>query len=108
MSYGQPTYEIIVQDRPWNWTFAIYLINRGGEGVFLGRVNDGKLTWEKTKEGADEDEPTLLLNHDLWEIMKQTMTEKHERDKHTVEAELGATRYHLEDMRKLVFNQKAK
>jgi len=101
---GDPQYDIEVQERYWNWSVAVYLINRGGEGVFMGKIVKGRLTWEKIKEGGEyPDEPTLLFNRDVWEVMKQSLTKNHERDKHTVEAELGATKYHLEDMRRLVF-----
>lgn len=102
-----PAYEMVIQDQPWNWAVAVYLVNRGSEGVFVGRIVKSRLTWEKIKEGSEyPEEPTLLFNRDVWQVMKESMTENHERDKHTVEAELGATKYHLEDMRKLVFDFK--
>lgn len=62
---GDPQYDIEVQERYWNWSVAVYLINRGGEGVFMGKIVKGRLTWEKIKEGGEyPDEPTLLFNRD--------------------------------------------
>lgn len=97
-------WEVIVQDNIGGWNARIWLINKGYKPS-IGYIKEGVLELQEII-GGKEMEPSLILNQDLWRALKKTMTENYERDKSTVEAELGATKYHLEDMRKLVFRTK--
>lgn len=102
-----PNIRVHVQPRYGSDSMAIYITNSGGEGYFIGRIVKNRLEWEKqeTEGSTTEPEPTMTISRYVWELLKHSIVGTNERDKHTVEAELGATKYHLEDMRKLVFKK---
>lgn len=66
--------------------------------------NKGELTTEEVNPGAVEVSPTMILPAMGWDRMiesfKNQETTYHEKE---VDAELKATKIHLEDMRDLVF-----
>ena len=83
--------------------------------VFIYRENGSEIeiayfeqdgTMSIKKYSPIEENPTFKIPIYVWESLKESLVTKHERDKSTVEAELGATKFHLEDMRKLVFKGK--
>lgn len=95
-------WEIKVIEQPWNLTVKIYLFIKGYK-TSLAHIVKGNLEITEIKEGgAKEPEPTMILPIDAWNLLKITMIDNKVREKGEVEAELGATKYHLEDMRKLL------
>ena len=73
-------------------------------------TKDGYLTMKEIKDGAMEETPTIRLNAVVWEAFAEAIRGvlPPAIDKKEVDAELKASKYHLEDMRKLVFNRKLK
>lgn len=100
-----PNIKVHVQPKYGMEAVDVFITNSGGDGYFVARIKDNHLEWEKRKDDGVELEPTMTLPLFIWDIFKRSLMDNQERDKHTVEAELGATKYHLEDMRKLVLNQ---
>lgn len=94
-------WEIKVIEQPWNLTVKIYLFVKGYR-TSLAHFVKGNLEMEEVKESAIEPDATMILPIDAWELLKRTMIDNKVREKNEVEAELGATLYHLEDMRKLL------
>lgn len=81
----------------------LYFIHRNATGVQLASIVKGQIRLKEIKDDGIEHPPTLELNYDLWRRLKEVMVNTKVREKSEVEAELGATKYHLEDLRKLVF-----
>ena len=97
-------WKVYVQENFGQMSVRVYLINKD-RIPSIAHIKNGRVELEEMIEGSEPSEPTLELPLDAWEGLKAAMVENHERDKNTVEAELGATKYHLEDMRKIVFNK---
>jgi len=103
--YGS-NWEVIAQEGVGAWTVKVWLIEKSYKPS-VAHIKDGHLELSEIKEGSDyEVEPTFSLNMDAWRAIKMAMLNNVEREKSTIEAELGATKYHLEDLRKLVFKEK--
>jgi len=94
-------WEVIVTNKPWNMSRDIYLIERGYK-TSLAHIVKGQLEMTEVKEGSTDPEPTMNIPWDVWEALKVSLIDTKIREKSEVEAELGATKYHLEDMRKLL------
>lgn len=97
-------YKIIVQEKPWSLNVDIYILEKGYR-TSVASVEKGYLKMTEIKEGANEAPPTLTIPLEVWEVLKREMIDNKVREKSEVEAELGATKYHLEDMRKLALPQ---
>ena len=95
-------WEVKVVENFGSWTVDVYLIEKGYR-VSLAHFVNGQIEREEIKDGGIEAKPTMTLPKELWEAIKTSMIDNKVREKSEVEAELGATKYHLEDMRKLVF-----
>lgn len=93
--------EVIVRDFDGGWSTKIWIINRSFDGVRSATVKNGMLEMTKIEEGK-EPPPTLELNMDIWRELKRVLIDNKVREKNEVEAELIATKYHLEDMRTLL------
>ena len=94
-------WEVIVNDRIPSWEIEIYLIKKGYKPQ-LAHIKDGFIRLVDIKRGELDPHPTLRVNRDVWQALKMALIDKQEREKSTVESELIATKYHLEDMRKLL------
>jgi len=99
-------WEIIEQEVFGSWNVRVYLVFHDGATPKLAYIREGKVELEEIRGFEPEREPTFNFPIDLWEALKSKLTEHHERDTHVVEAELGATKKHLKDMRTLVFKRK--
>jgi len=95
-------WEVIVNENIGMWNVSVWLVNKSYKPS-IAHIKGSSIEMTEIKEGEADPEPTLVLNRDIWKALKASMTENHERDKHVVESELSATKYHLEDLRKLVF-----
>lgn len=74
--------------------------------AFNGYTKEGELVWEEVKEGATYDKYTPFLKVGRWFPIQEmvdalTDTKKATEQVETL-SELKATKYHLEDMRKLL------
>lgn len=95
-------WEIIEQDLLGKFTVKVWLINRSSPTPAVAHIVNGNIELAELKEGSAEIEPTFEINYDAWKALKKSMTEQKTREKNEVEAELGATKYHLEDLRRLL------
>jgi hypothetical protein len=94
-------YEVKIVENFGNWSVSIYIIEKGSKPS-LASIKDGNLEFTEIIPYSADTKPTLILPKYLWDIMKHTIIDDKVREKSEVEAELGATKYHLEDMRKLL------
>ena len=96
-------WEIIEQNTLERFVTKVWLVFRDGIPQVASIVN-GQLQLTKIEEGK-EYPPTLDIPYDAWQAIKRAMVDEKVREKSEVEAELGATKYHLEDMRKLALKE---
>ena len=102
MMINRGNWEVIEQEQVGQWTVKVWLVLRDGVRRSVAHIVKGQLIMTEIKEGEAEVEPTLNINLDAWRTLKNAMVEKKVREKNEVEAELEATKYHLEDLRKLL------
>jgi hypothetical protein len=100
MGIDRGNWKIEVRELPWSMKVEIYLIDKDYKPS-LAHYKNGQIELTEIIEGLEQ-EPTFTLPVSLWEAMKYQMIDNKVREKNEVEAELGATKYHLEDMRKLL------
>jgi len=102
-------WRVFVNPRPGDWNVDVWLINRQGADTYNASVEKGTITLTKLKEGASPENPFLRIHQDVWQLLIDAMAENTPpTKKERVEAELEATKYHLEDMRQLVLGGKHK
>lgn len=94
-------WEIKVIENIGTLNVSIYMFQRSDK-IRLAHFVKGQIELEEMDESAIEPEPTMKIPYDVWNCLKRTMIDDKVREKSEVEAELGATKYHLEDMRKLL------
>lgn len=96
-------WEIIEQEVIGQFVTKIWLLNKQPNGISIAHFVGGNIELELVKEDPSKEiEPTLKINCDIWRMIKKSLTEEKVREKNEVESELIATKYHLEDLRKLL------
>lgn len=95
---------VVLQRTPWADRVELWIAKRSTNGRFevasVGK--DGFLVMQELKEGADQGTPTLCIPSRAWDGLADALRGVvPQTDKKEVDAELKATKYHLEDMRKL-------
>jgi hypothetical protein len=100
-------WKVFIQRRGWSDSIAVYIVQRDGSKALLAGVEkDGNLVFSEV-DGKGEDKPTLMLPSFAWQLLVDAITDTTPpTKKQAVDAELVATKYHLEDMRKLIFKTK--
>lgn len=99
----------VVTNKPWGEWVEVWLMRQNNginEVAFINQ--EGLIETKKLKEGdVDSHKPLMTLNYYAWQAVLSVMGEiKPDIEEEVVEAELKATKFHLEDMRKLVFENK--
>jgi hypothetical protein len=94
-------WELIVQDSIGHLETKIWLVNKAGRIPTIASFDKGQLVMTEYKDGVDFP-PSLSLPYYAWKSIKSAMLDNQEREKSEVEAELIATKRHLEDLRKIV------
>lgn len=99
--------EIYVDNNPEFAGLKIYIIERLPNGkIAVGKPMDLEL--EIQEEGFELPEPTLKLNPNIGEEFLKAMATMLDnrgiktKSMHTIEGNLEATKYHLEDLRKML------
>lgn len=94
---------ISVRNKPYCDVVEVWLAKQEMDRIDVCHFNNkGKMIMSKFVEGK-EPEPTMCVNGRIWEGIRQAINGVAETpDKKAVDAELIATKYHLEDMRKLM------
>jgi len=97
-------WKVVVEQVPYADQKRIWIlqIRSNGEVYNANAEKDGHLLMKLFKEGDPMPVPFMILPRMVWEQFVEAMTEiQPPVEKEVVDAELKATRYHLEDMRKL-------
>ncbi len=99
-------YTVYVEREGWSDLTIIWLVRRDARGVYNCTITDGNIVETLIKEGEQPSAPFCRLPRMQVDAIVSALTEKITPPKQeAIDAELGATRYHLEDMRKLVFHE---
>lgn len=95
----------IVTQEPWNDTVKVHLAFRHNGKLQLAKIENGKVVLSDHKEDADS-EPMFVLPYMAWETVLGAIGGiPSDIKQESVDAELKATKYHLEDMRKLALKE---
>jgi hypothetical protein len=95
-------YEVVIRDQLAFLKVDIYIIDRGNSKLSIAKIEDGQLVFVEYENGAFDPPPTLSMPAGFWDVFKAKIIDKKVRDKNEVEAELKATKFHLEDLRTLL------
>ena len=95
------SWEIVEQEVIGAFNIKIWLISKDTHRPSIAKIVNGFIELEEIKEGQ-ELKPTFEMPYDAWQALKKAMIDGKVREKDEVEAELTATKYHLEDLRKLL------
>lgn len=99
-------WKIKVEDS-FSWAFVkIWFYKEVNGKFYVAKVYADSSLIEVESDPSTEIQPTMIIPRMLWdgliESFKKEKTTYHEKE---VDAELKATKYHLEDMRNLVFHK---
>ncbi len=95
----------VVVNQGWGDFKTVYLVKRELSKTYNGTPDKyGNIKWKEIKEGlATEIPPLFKVNGWLWQDIVDAMTkETPPREKQRIDGELVSTKYHLEDLRKLL------
>ena len=105
-------WQIVVNPRPGSFEMEIWLISVESGKAKAANVNkDGYLELKDVKDGVSlaDNVPFMRVPYPVWELIVNAITEVTlPLKKEVLDAELTATKFHLEDMRQLVFSNKLK
>lgn len=96
----------VVVNKPWGDAVDVYLMRQANGVAEIASIGkDGLIETKQIKEGAGaESKPLFTLNYFAWQSVLQAMGDiEPDIKKEVIDSELKATKYHLEDLRKLVF-----
>jgi hypothetical protein len=99
--------KFIVNRKPQWDAYEIYLVGSDGVRSYIYNIGkDGKIIEKVMVDGAVDSPPLMMLGGDLWESFVLAVSNNLPNiKKDVVDAELTATKYHLEDMRDIVFKK---
>ena len=91
--------QVFVKAHPWSDGFDVYVLSKRSDGNFI--LNGD--VWSEAKEG-DEHKPTFRLTSEMAKLLTEALLSKGVRpdEESRNEGRLEATRYHLEDLRKML------
>lgn len=95
---------VVLQNTPWADTYELWIgrVTTNGKFETASVGKDGYLVMTETIEGATKGKPTLCIPGRAWDGLADALRGVvPQTDKRELDAELKATKYHLEDMRKL-------
>lgn len=100
-------WKVKVNEEPWADMVAIWLAKRDMGKVYNCTVGkDGYLELTEHKPGAEPPPPLMRIPFPVKDMIISALTEAIPPvEKREVDAELKATKYHLEDMRKLALKE---
>jgi len=96
--------KVFIEPQPWNQTVKVWLTARWGNGKRYNYTigENGHMKATEVEDGMEPPSPLMIIPQDMLQDIVDAFTEKVPPTKRErVEAELEATKYHLEDMRKL-------
>lgn len=97
---------VVVQHTPWADAYEMWIGKVEGSKFYTCNVGkDGYLKMKETNEGS-QTPPTMRINGRAWGgLIRALRGVTPQVDIKEVDAELKATKYHLEDLRTLVFKK---
>ncbi len=99
-------FKIEVVRRPGYDLYEIYLFKRHPGGVENATIKDGEIKFSFVKEDSNKAKPLMTISGLFWaDFVRAVAEDLPNISKKEVDAELKATKYHLEDMRKIVFKE---
>ena len=104
-------WQIVVNPRPGSFEIEVWLLNiEGGKARIANVDKDGYLKLREIKDGEEASKdniPFMRVPYPVWELIVNAITDTTPPlKKEILDAELTATKYHLGDMRRLVFEDK--
>jgi hypothetical protein len=98
-----------IQSQPWTDEVIIWMItnNPSNNKHYNIHIENGRSKETEVTEGQDMGEliPFLRMSIHSYNMFASLFAKVENEPKETVRAELVATKYHLEDLRKLVFKE---
>lgn len=92
-------WKCVIFNEPWNDNTKVYLINESQRKI--ATIEKGKVILKEAVEGTSE--PFMVLPYDAWQSILQAMGNiVPDEEERSTNGELKATKYHLEDLRKLL------
>lgn len=105
-------YKIQVHKFPGHNRVDVYVYSREGNAVKNYSIKEDGMIWAKDVPEAVEYKdikPFMSIPGMMWDEFVLALTEQlPDVSKREIDAELKATKYHLEDFRKIVFDSKRK
>lgn len=103
-------WQIVVNPRPGSFEIEVWLINiEGGKARIANVDKNGYLQLKEIKDAysTEDNIPFMRVSHPVWELIVNAIAQvTPPLKKEVLDAELSATKFHLSDMRKLVFKDK--
>jgi hypothetical protein len=95
---------VSVRHQPYSDLVEVWIANQDSRGNSVCHFNkQGQMVMTLLKEGSTDPEPTMKINGWIWDGIRQAINGVEVMpDKQAVDSELKATKYHLEDIRKLL------
>ena len=101
-------WQIVVNPRPGSFEIEVWLINiEGGKAKIANVDKNGYLQLNEVIDGypTEGNTPFMRVPNPVWELIVNAITDTTPPlKKEVLDAELMATKYHLADMRRLVFD----
>ena len=99
--------EVHISERPDLFdAIDIYIVQHNGKDVFLAEMEGELLKFKPLKEGVSPRKATLQIPKSIVQKLIDAFAKAQPPTKQAeVDAELKATKYHLEDLRTLVFKK---
>lgn len=96
-------WKVLVNPRPYDWNVEVWFVQRQGSDAYLASIDKGQITLTLIKEGDATQKPTLIVPQEVWQLLSNAISETTPSvKKERIEGELESTKYHLEDLRKLL------
>lgn len=99
-----------MRDQGWGDFQNLWLIKHELGKAFNGYLEKGNISWEEVKQDYDITKLTPFMrisrNFPIQELVDALTDHKKSTEQVETLSELKATRYHLEDLRKIVFKDK--
>lgn len=95
-------YKVVVNPRPYDWNVEVWIIERRGDkSGIMSFDKTGIATITELKKNFET--PTFILPQQVWSLLIEAITEETPPKKmDRLDGEITATKYHLEDLRKLL------
>lgn len=101
-------WKVYIDKQPWNMRLKVWLVQRVNSKVFNATIGKyGQIVMTEHKEGAVDPDCLMEVPELVWQKIVDAIADKvPPTKKEAIDAELLATKFHLEDMRRLVFKNK--